>query len=457
MRRDIATAYFVTAARIVSWAGISAIVYRRLGRGGFAMLTLVRSTIGLLSYTSLGLAPAMVKRLAEAARPLPARPLEIEPLLQSNVLPYAGPALQKEPTNALGRVYASGELLASWAACLAVALGSLYAMTCPSIHEIPTHLKEQTQALGGLMALALAFRLVSEPAASFMQVRGRIALDNLLLGTCEMLWLAAVAVWFRVTRPELYVVGLAMALCSGLLLLARQQAVSRIAPDALDLNRSADPGMMGNLLSFGLGIVVAQAADFLSAPTDYILINRLIDPTAVAIYAPAVQLDAGLLLMVTALAGVLFPHAAIAHVAGDAALVRRYYIRGTLFSLMALFAAALLVWAVSGPLLRVWLGSPQPLTQAILPLVLIHTVVGGSSAVGRSILLAMGKVRPFTASVLLAAFANVVLSFVFVRYFHLGLRGIIYGTIIAVTARCALWMPWYVLRSLAAAESARGE
>jgi hypothetical protein len=30
----------------------------------------------------------------------------------------------------------------------------------------------------------------------------------------------------------------------------------------------------------------------------------------------------------------------------------------------------------------------------------------------------------------------------------LGLRGIVLGTIVAVCARCLLWMPWYVLRRL---------
>jgi Na+-driven multidrug efflux pump len=50
--------------------------------------------------------------------------------------------------------------------------------------------------------------------------------------------------------------------------------------------------------------------------------------------------------------------------------------------------------------------------------------------------------------VLIAGIGNVILSFTFVRYFNLGLRGIVLGTIVAVTARCAVWMPWYTLRVL---------
>jgi Na+-driven multidrug efflux pump len=84
----------------------------------------------------------------------------------------------------------------------------------------------------------------------------------------------------------------------------------------------------------------------------------------------------------------------------------------------------------------------------ILPLVLVNTVIGGSSAVGRSILLGMGRVRIFSIAVIIAGVTNVLFSYIFVKYCHLGLKGIVLGTIVAVVARCLLWMPWYVLRTL---------
>jgi O-antigen/teichoic acid export membrane protein len=138
----------------------------------------------------------------------------------------------------------------------------------------------------------------------------------------------------------------------------------------------------------------------------------------------------------------------MAHAADDLQTIRRYYFNGTLYSTVALGAAAIVIWLVSPVLLRVWLGPGTGPTLAILPLVLVHTVAGGSSAVGRSILLAIGKVKAFAASVLIAGIANVVLSLMFVRYLHLGLRGIVYGTLCAVFGRCVIWMPWYVLRSI---------
>ena len=44
--------------------------------------------------------------------------------------------------------------------------------------------------------------------------------------------------------------------------------------------------------------------------------------------------------------------------------------------------------------------------------------------------------------------SNVVLSYIFVRYLNLGLKGIVLGTIVVVVARAGVWMPWYVFRVL---------
>ena len=130
--------------------------------------------------------------------------------------------------------------------------------------------------------------------------------------------------------------------------------------------------------------------------------------------------------------------------------MRRYYFLGTLASLGILLFTASGTWAISVPLFRAWFGHSMKATRLILPFVLIHTVIGGSSSVGRSILLGMGKVAPFTIAVLIAGVANVFLSWLFVTHFDMGLRGIILGTICAVVVRCGIWMPWYVMRTLKA-------
>src|SRR5690349_9087962 len=66
MRRDLLSAYFATGAKVGSWAVVSAMVFRFLGPGQFALLALIRGTIGLLNYVSLGLAPAIIHEASKA-------------------------------------------------------------------------------------------------------------------------------------------------------------------------------------------------------------------------------------------------------------------------------------------------------------------------------------------------------------------------------------------------------
>src|SRR5437868_9223994 len=118
MRRDIASAYLVTASRIGAWAVISGIAYRQLGPEPFALLTLVRATVGLLNYTSLGLGPALVRLLNEPQPPFaqPVIPLQESPAISEE--PAAAPTLQYANAPApnvdeyIARIYATAESLA---------------------------------------------------------------------------------------------------------------------------------------------------------------------------------------------------------------------------------------------------------------------------------------------------------------------------------------------------------
>jgi O-antigen/teichoic acid export membrane protein len=244
-------------------------------------------------------------------------------------------------------------------------------------------------------------------------------------------------------------VGVPFVFASTALLIARWVAARRELPrDDRSRFKHLDPAILKRLLGFGLLVTAAQMADYLYAPTDFLLISWLLHPIESATYGPAVQIDAGLLMLVSALASVLLPKAALAHTRGNRAQLVRYYLRGTLAGAAILLIASTFIYFVSPLLFHLWFGDSLPATRAILPLVLLNTVIGGSGIVGRSILLGMGKVGPFTIAVLVAGVSNVLLSWLFVAKFHLGLPGIILGTIVAVVGRCVFWMPWYVMRSL---------
>jgi O-antigen/teichoic acid export membrane protein len=203
------------------------------------------------------------------------------------------------------------------------------------------------------------------------------------------------------------------------------------------------------LLAAGGTVLLAQVADYLYAPIDYVLINHYLDPVAdAAAYTPIAQIGSALLLVSSGLAAALLPRSAVAHAAGNIAAVRRYYVRGTLASAALLAIVAGAIWLTLPTLLDLWLGKVLPQTVDVMPIMLLASVVGGSGMVGRSILIGAGKFGVFTASVLLAAVGNVIISFLLVRYTGFGLAGVVLGTLAATAVRCVIWMPWYVNRML---------
>lgn len=421
---DVISAYALTAARVGAWVVVSAIVYRRYPNEYFAALSLIRWTIGLLAYTSIGLGPALVHALAQARH-------------------------SADSERQLRETRASGILLSIIAATLTLLLTLIYQHACGTLHRIPSG--EMMHQFAGLIlfyGIGDALRVLSEPQGAILQTGDRIALDNLVMLCGEIAWaVGSIATLPPREHPSVVPLAFVFTLTSIGVWIARVALASDWSARSSVLASARLPVMAG-LLSFGAFVLVSQLSDFLYAPTDLILINRLLTPTDLAAYAPAIQIDTGLLLLMTGLAAVLLPKAALAHAAGDREAMWRYYVYGTLIGsgLLALMSAGALL--IAHPLLRLWLGHPLPQTRQILPLVLLNTVIGGSSAVGRSILLGMGKVRAFSMAVVVAAVTNVICSVIFVKYMHLGLYGIVLGTIVAVVGRCLLWMPWYVIRTL---------
>jgi O-antigen/teichoic acid export membrane protein len=432
MRRDLVWAYVASGSKIASWAIVSAIVYRKAGKLEFGMLSMVRGTIGILNYTALGLAPAMVRLLAESR-----------------------PGVGKPADDAIPRqqiIYSTGIVLAAITLCVGIVGTAIYAHFFSHLHQVPSQLILQVPQVVLWIGVGTMLRLFSDTGGAVLQTRGRIATDNRLLAASEIGWVVLMCAWMGASH-FIHLPGalVGAAFCYGIagagLLGLRGAAAGSLDPPMKPLAARVNWNVMWRLVELGSLVLVAQLADYLYAPTDFILINHFLTPGEVAAYAPAVQMDAGLIALVTAISSVLLPAAALAHTAGSTHIVAKYYVRGTLASLALLATAAIGVWLLAPMILRIWLGA-DPGTTIILPLVLIHTVIGGSSTTGRAILLAMGKFKPFTASVLIAGAVNAFASYCFVKYLHWGLRGIVLGTIVAVVGRCALWMPWYVMRSL---------
>lgn len=467
-RLDIFWAYGVSLSRVASWVVVYGALYRLVGAEAAALLALVRWTLGLLNYASAGLSPAILHHAAkngrgegageettregtsgeetageETAGEGTARAQNsLAGFSPSRVLNYSADAV---PAVSLRATFTTGIVL-SW---IGAVIGGIALWTW----VLTQGEARGVAALVGLFGSGMLIDVAADAWGAVIQSRGRIRTDYQFQALLETIWalLAGVGIYYRARLGISWqmIVGGSYLIAAIVSALPRAGMASRLIGAIDDSSSPRWNAMIARLLlGFGGLIVLSQIAEFLYAPTDFLLIRWLIDLPTIAVYAPAVQMDVGIWLLISGFSTALLPMSARQFGRGNFAKLRRYYLQGTGVSLLLLLIASLLAWVAAPAIFKLWLGNKMAGTQRILPLVLVSTVVGGSAAVGRSILLATGHVRAFTASVLIAGVLNVLFSYFFVVYYHMGLVGIILGTIIVVVGRCAIWMPIFVLRVL---------
>lgn len=452
LKLDLFTSYLLTAARVGSNVAVFAILFRYSNERYVAAYALIRAMLMPLTYVFGGLNPALQRLLAVPFASLGTAPAPTSPTQE---LPYATKREWKRIMRDEADVhYAHANILASLLVLLFIVPVTLYGEVAHRLHDFSVTRLSDIAPFTIAFGIGLLFRLWSEPSAAILQIRNRLALDNVIQIIAEVVFVAG-CILIAVTHPvgmsfgRLFAgIGLAFWLASTCMLIARRFFAARTLglylEPVLDVRWSTLKTIAGSAVVLSLG----QFADFLYAPANILLINTFVHPTSVARYAPALQIDAGLLLLVGAVSTVMLPRAMSAWARGDRVLLRSAYLRSTLACLLVLASAAVVVALFIEPLLKLWLGTVPYDTPTLTRLVLIHTVIGGTAGVGRAVLLGMGRFRAYTLSALLGGIANVVLAILFVLVFDSGVRGIVIATVISVTVRCAIWMPWYILRAL---------
>src|SRR5665213_515133 len=244
LRSDIASAYLVAGSRIAGWLIVSALIFRRLGAESFAIFALIRGTIGLLNYVSLGLSPALIHYGAK-----------------------------NDESRSLRDYYSSALSVIAIAGLIGLVATIGYALCFGRIFSVPIT-QQHLPLIVLLMGAGMLVRLGGDAPGAVLQVSRRITTDNLLVASGDLLWAILSAIALLTAHGLL---GVAAAfLASGLLpFLTRLYLAQGISGGvSLSLVRRE---LVKTLVVYGAMVVLAQLADYLYAPTDYILINRLLN------------------------------------------------------------------------------------------------------------------------------------------------------------------------------------
>jgi len=358
--RDIFWAYALSAARVASWIVVYGTLYRRVGAEAAALLALVRWTLGLLNYASAGLAPAILHYAAKSQEgsgfrvqgsgkikgtgafspPQSAIGNPQSAITQDSALSTQDLSLRS--SFSLISVYTTGIRLSWIAAAIAGLFLWAWALTQGRARGV--------EILVGLFGTGMLIDMAADAWGAVIQSRGLMRRDYQAQTGLEFLW-AVLATLALLTRDHL---GLSwQAAVGGSYLFAATFTAILRAYLAHRLMRTLNPDLQENharsnltqkMLAFGGLVVLAQIADYFYAPTDILLIQWLIDLKTVALYAPAVQMDAGIWLLASGLSTAILPMSAAAFGKGNVKDIRRFYIQGTAINVAVLAILCVLAW-----------------------------------------------------------------------------------------------------------------
>jgi O-antigen/teichoic acid export membrane protein len=125
----------------------------------------------------------------------------------------------------------------------------------------------------------------------------------------------------------------------------------------------------------------------------------------------------------------VLPAAARYRAEGDVQRTRELLLRGTRYTLAAVVPVAIVLMALAGPILNVWLGARFGAATTAMTLLIAYWLGYASLGVGGSMLVAAGRIRQITVYTAAVATLNLGLSLALTP--SLGLNGVILGTTVS--------------------------
>lgn len=179
-------------------------------------------------------------------------------------------------------------------------------------------------------------------------------------------------------------------------------------------------------------------ANKLNYQLDQIIIGAFLGPIAVAAWAPAERIVAGIQRLTNQVNGVLFPLMVDSDAGRQRHRLQQILVEGTRFSLVAVLPFSAAVFVLADPLIRVWLGTKADEMAAAVPVLQILTLavaIRVGNATGTTLLKGTGRHRMLAGVNLATGAVNVGLSAALIGRF--GLNGVAYGTLVPIAASAA--------------------
>ena len=190
---------------------------------------------------------------------------------------------------------------------------------------------------------------------------------------------------------------------------------------------------LSEVTGFSIYASIIDWANKLNYQLDQIVIGVFLGSSAVAVWAPAERIAAGVQRMTNQLNGVLFPTIVDSDALQNRQRLQEILLQGTRLSLAMVVPIAVALVTLADPLVRAWLGRHAESVAGCIPVIQILAVavaVRVGNATGNTLLKATGQHRLLAWVNLATGAVNIALSVLLIRRY--GLTGVAWGTLIPI-------------------------
>lgn len=348
---------------------------------------------------------------------------------QQAMVRFLSISLQKGEWDKTKQLFNSGWVMSM---VIGSSVAVIMAMLAPWIAQtfnIPPQLVTQAKYIIWLSAASQLMGAITQPWYATLSAEDRYTLINILYVLQQLLILIGVSLVQFLPVDLLLglcIVWLAPGVIIGVILAAwifQQKPFFRLNWHYVrwqDCKQLLSLGGWSSLIGF---------ASNLYERTDQILINLFLGPAFNAIYAVAIQLGSALNRLVTSLTSVLLPTASRISDNGSVWEKQQLILRSTRYVLTLALPGAIVVAIFRREIIELWLGKGFDAAISILPLTIFLVFCRIPIFVTWPYLTATNQLKLPAYAILLDGICNVFLSICYVKTFHLGLAGIVLGTL----------------------------
>jgi O-antigen/teichoic acid export membrane protein len=401
------------------WFLLTPFVLGELGPAGFGLWVLVGSLAAYGYLLDLGIVNAVVKYLAEFEAQ--GRRADAQVLITSALWAYAALAV------------------------VAVVLGLVGAALLPDAFGIGSTERDVAAAVVLLTGISVALTIAFTPVTAVLQGLQRYDLYNLVTVTASLLTALGTVLVLLAGGGIIGVVAVNIPVTIVVRLWAARLA-GRLAPWLRFSLGRPSRRMLRTIMSFSWTSFGIQLAGPLKAKTDEVVIGAALVLSAVTPYNLARRLSEIPLLLTEPFLKILIPLVSGLSARGSEATVRDVYLTASRITLAVLFPVALVIAVLAEPILRVWVGTVAPESQALVVLLVLSGVLNTSQYAGGSVLQGLARHRWIAVAAIASGLANLALSVILVE--RIGLIGVAIGTLIPTAIESLAVVLPYCMREL---------